>query len=202
MTCQVGGYVIQRHNDVRDTLACMLKEVAKDVQLEPALTPLTGEQFQRRSTTRENEARCDIAARNVWTNGVKTFLDVRIFNPIAPSYRSLAPTQIYKRLENEKKRKYGERIVEVEKGTFTPMVFSSLGGCGIEASRLMKRVGEMMAEKQDANKAATMNLIRTKLSFSVVKSAVLCIRATRSMRRRWRDDEEIDVAVDAQTARI
>ena len=200
MTCRLGGYVIRRHNDVRDTLACMLKEVAKDVQLEPALTPLTGELFQRKSTTRDNEARCDVAARNVWTNGVNTFLDIRIFNPIAPSYRNLAPNSIYKRLESEKKGKYGERVVEVEKGTFTPMVFSSLGGCGVEASRLIKRVAELMAEKQDVNKSATMNLIRTKISFSVLRSAVLCVRATRSMRRR--DEEEIDVAVDAQTARV
>ena len=52
----------------------------------------------------------------------KTFIDVRIFNPIAPTYRSLAPNQVYKRLETEKRNKYGERIVEVGKGTFTPMV--------------------------------------------------------------------------------
>ena len=44
------------------TLAGILKEVAKDVNLEPALTPLSGEQFKKRTTTRDNEARCDVDA--------------------------------------------------------------------------------------------------------------------------------------------
>ena len=188
LTCRLGGYIIRRHNDVRDTLAGILKEVAKDVNLEPALTPLSGEQFKKRATTREDEARCDVAARDIWTRGVKTFLDVRVFNPIAPSYRSLAPAQIYKRLENEKKGKYGERVVEVEKGTFTPMVFSALGGCGTEASRFIKRIAEMLAEKQDTHKAATTNLVRTKLAFSVLRSAVLCIRGTRSVKKSFEAD--------------
>jgi hypothetical protein len=201
MTCRVGGYVIRRHNDIRDTLASILKEVAYDVHVEPALTPLTGEVLQKRSTTRENEARCDVAARDVWTRGVNTFLDVRVFNPLAPSYRSLAPAQIYKKLENEKKGKYAERVVQVEKGTFTPIVFSSLGGCGVEASRLIKRMAEMLADKQSVDKAGATNLIKTKLAFSVLKSAVLCIRGTRSSKCR-RAEVEIDAAMEINAASL
>ena len=65
MTCHHGGNFIRRHNYIRDTLASILKEVAYDVHVEPALTPLTGEVFQKRSTTRENDAQCNVAARNV-----------------------------------------------------------------------------------------------------------------------------------------
>ena len=51
MSCSLGGYIIRRHNDIQDLLAGMLNKVAKDVSIEPALTPLTGENFQRKSTT-------------------------------------------------------------------------------------------------------------------------------------------------------
>ena len=91
LSCKVGGFVIRRHNDIRDTFATLLQSVAKEVEIEPQLTPLTGEIFQRRTTTMENDARSDIAARDFWAQGVKTFFDVRVFNPIAPSYRSLQP---------------------------------------------------------------------------------------------------------------
>ena len=157
--------------------------------------------LQKKSTARENEAQCDVAARDVWTRGVNTVLDVRVFNPLAPSYRSLAPTQIYKKLENEKKGKYAERVVQVEKGTFTPMVFSSLGGCGVEASRLIKRMAEMLADKQSVDKAGATNLIKTKLAFSVLKSAVLCIRGTRSSKCR-RAEVEIDAAMEINAASL
>jgi hypothetical protein len=32
--------------------------------------------------------------------------------------------------ERGKKRQYNQRIVEVEHGSFTPVVFSAYGGCG------------------------------------------------------------------------
>ena len=52
LTCRLGGYIICRHNDVRDTLAGILKEVAKDVNLEPALTPLSEEIYGHAVSTR------------------------------------------------------------------------------------------------------------------------------------------------------
>ena len=38
------------------------------------------------------------------------------------------PKQIYKKHENEKKRQYAERVMEIEQGTFTPLVFTTIGG--------------------------------------------------------------------------
>ena len=42
LTCKRGGYVIIRHNAVRDTLAEVLREVCCDVKGEPQLIPVTG----------------------------------------------------------------------------------------------------------------------------------------------------------------
>ena len=57
----------------------MLSEVCKDIEIEPKLTPLTGEELGSRTTNTRNEARLDIRARGVWERGQQAFLDLRIF---------------------------------------------------------------------------------------------------------------------------
>ena len=43
MVCRRGGFIIQRHNELRDLEAEMLKLVCKDVQIEPVLQKINGE---------------------------------------------------------------------------------------------------------------------------------------------------------------
>ena len=86
LNCQRGGFVVIRHNEVRDLTAELLAEVCNDVATEPSLTPISGEEFESNTTSREDEARCDVAARGLWKSGSKAFLDVRVFNPMARSY--------------------------------------------------------------------------------------------------------------------
>ena len=45
MSCKKGGLVSIRHNDLRDLTANMLSKVFNDVEIEPKLTPLTGEEL-------------------------------------------------------------------------------------------------------------------------------------------------------------
>ena len=50
--------------------------------------------------------------------------------------------------KNLKKNKYGERVLESEKGSFTPLVFNTSGGMGPECARLNKRLAELIAIKK------------------------------------------------------
>ena len=52
MICQRGGLVIQRHNEIRDLQAELLDMVCYDVQVEPALQPITGEELARGTITK------------------------------------------------------------------------------------------------------------------------------------------------------
>ena len=70
----------------------------------------------------------DIHARGFWERQRSAFFDVRVCHPNADSYRDLTPKQIYKKHENEKKRQYAERVMEIEQGTFTPLVFTTTCG--------------------------------------------------------------------------
>ena len=47
MICKRGGFVIQRHNELRDLGAELLSTVCKDVQVEPVLQQVTGETLNR-----------------------------------------------------------------------------------------------------------------------------------------------------------
>ena len=80
----------------------------------------------------------------------------------------------------EKKRQYNERVLEVENGTFTPLVFSTNGAMGREGITFYKRLGEMYTEKKKLPVSATTTAIRTKVSFSLLRSTIRCVRGSRS----------------------
>ena len=109
MICQRGGLVIQRHNEIRDLQAELLDMVCYDVQVEPALQPITGEELAR-GTNQAPDARLDVHCRGLWERQRAAFFDIRVCHPNADSYRDLSPKQIYRIHENEKKRKYNSRV--------------------------------------------------------------------------------------------
>ena len=49
MVCRHGGLIIQRHNEIRDLEAEMLRTVCTDVEIEPVLQGITGEELNRRA---------------------------------------------------------------------------------------------------------------------------------------------------------
>ena len=55
----------------------------------------------------------------------------------------------YKKHEDEKKRTYGQRILEIEHGVFTPLVLSTSGGMGREAQTFYKRLADLLSLKRD-----------------------------------------------------
>ena len=128
--CPCGGYPSIRHNELRDITAELLTEVCHSVGIEPTLQPLTGEQFSYRSANVEDGARLDVVAEGFWDHRQKAYFNVKVFNPLAPTYSSTSLPQCYRRAELEKRRMYEDRIREVEYGSFTPLIFSCSGGMG------------------------------------------------------------------------
>ena len=59
MICQLGGLVIQCHNEIRDLQAELLDIVCHDVQIEPVLQPITGEELAN-GTNQAPDARLDV----------------------------------------------------------------------------------------------------------------------------------------------
>ena len=69
--------------------------------------------------------------------------------PNADSYRDLTPKQVYRKHEKEKKRKYAERVMEIEQGTFTPLVFTTTGGMADECVKHHSRLAELIEIRRE-----------------------------------------------------
>ena len=67
LSCKKGGFVSQRHNELRDMTADLLAEVCHDVSIEPQLNELSGETLVHRTANRSAEARLGVSARGIWT---------------------------------------------------------------------------------------------------------------------------------------
>ena len=80
MICQRVGLVIQRHNEIRDLQAELLDMVCYDVQVEPALQPITGEGLAR-GTNQAPDARLDFHCRGFWERQGAAFFDIRVCHP-------------------------------------------------------------------------------------------------------------------------
>ena len=192
LSCGKGGYRDMRHNQIRDLEAKLLEEVCKDVQTEPKLLPLTGEVFQFRTANTRPEARLDISARGVWNTTDKTFFDVRIFHDGNKS-NSGDLDKMFQRHEAEKKRLYNARIIEVEKSTFTPLVFSTSGGMGKEAETFHKRIATLISNKRGTPYSETISHVRRKLRFSILRTTLAAIRGFRGRVTSWADDINSDI---------
>ena len=173
-----------RHNEIRDLEAELLGEICKDVVIEPELLPIgnvnlpPGANFQ-------DKARLDVAAVGIFGSYERTFLDVRVSNFNSPSFRDKSAEKLYVINENEKKKKYNQRVIQVDKGTFTPLIFNTNGGMGPEATRYHKRVAEKISSKRNENYSDVMRHIRTRLRFALLRGTIIAIRGDRGRKKRY-----------------
>ncbi len=89
-----------------------------------------------------------VCAQGFGGNRQSAFCDVRVFNPLAPSNCQSSLTAIYRHHETLKRRCYEQRIREMEHGSFTPLVFSAIGGMASAATIVYKRLASLLAEKR------------------------------------------------------
>ena len=171
-----------RHNNIRDLEASLLKDICKDIKIEPELMPLGNSETQSSNTA--EKARLDVSAVGIWSSMERTFLDIRVMHPNSPSYMDTTPDQLYSQHEREKKRMYNDRILQVEKGSFSPLIFTTTGGMGPECTKYHKRVAELLSNKRGESYADVMNFIRTRIRFALLRSTLIAVRGERGKRRR------------------
>ena len=77
---------------------------------------------------------------------------------------------------------------------FTPLVFTTTGGMGREASTFYKRLVSMLSHKREKPYSMLMGWLRCRLSFTVIRSAIMCVRGTRSSFGRPVNEEDLTLA--------
>ena len=142
-----GRFITQRHNELRDLEAEFSSMVCSDVAIEPVLQDKSGKHLKRRSN-KAQEARLDIHARGFSERHWSAFFDVRICHPYAVSYRDPESQKIYRIHENEKKRLYCKRVLDIEHRIFTPLVFTTTGGMGKESFMYPSRLAQLIAKEK------------------------------------------------------
>ena len=109
------------------------------------------------------------------------FVDVGVFNPIAPSRivtdRSLQ--SMYCKHEQEKRRQYDQRVREVEHVSFTR-----------PATLFYKRLASKMAEKRDISYA-----VRCRFRFALLRASIMSVRGVRSPRYHPTTEYPVDLQV-------
>ena len=128
------------------------------------------------------------------TSFERAFFDVRVFNPFAQSNSHSSIQSTYRHHENRKKRHYEKRIREVEHSSFTLLVFSTTGSLGPAAGSFYKRWASMLADKWKQPYSTTMGWLRCRLSFSLLRSSIRCLRGARSSAHKF--ESHLAAAVD------
>ncbi|CAH3169559.1 unnamed protein product, partial [Porites lobata] len=150
--------------DIPSTCACG-EAFTVDHSMICKLGDIFGEHLNR-GYNKAQDARLDIHARGFWERHRSAFFDVRVCHPNAVSYRDLEPQQIY--------------LLDIEHGTFTPLVFTTTGGMGKECLKYHSRLAQLIAIKKGEQYAKTISWIRTRTSFALLRSALVCLRGSRT----------------------
>ena len=139
------------------------------------MQPLSGETFSERNLNKSDQARVHVSAHHFWLTTQVAFFDVRDFNPTAKWFVNEEPRKSNKVNEKEKKKQYNYCILQVEHGTFTPLVISTTGGMICESRKFYDRLLEMKSEKRKENYAFIVSWIRRKVSFVLANSLCTCL---------------------------
>ena len=129
------------------------------------------------------------------------FFDIRMFNPFAKTHLNTKLETVFKQNEREKKSQYNQRVIRVEHGSFSPIVLSAYGGFGKETDRFITKLTNKLSEKKEIANSVMANYIRTKLSFELVRSQVLCVRGSRKLWSSKIDVHEAEVVDSAGVIR-
>ena len=148
----------QRHDSVRNLLTSLIGKVCTNVAVEPQLQPLDNER----------------------SRGVTAFFDVRVTHVNSKCNQGKETSTIFKEQEEEKKRKYQQRVLDVEMGSFTPLVFRTNGWMRADCNCFLKRLAEKLSEKNEEPYHITITWIRTLLSFEILRSVHTCVRGSRT----------------------
>ena len=179
LNCSKGGFVNARHDNIRDMEFKLLQAVCKDVETEPHLQKVENKSQYQKSAITDDDARLDIRARGFWRAGQNAFFDVRVTNADNRSQQDMKLETVLKRHEQEKKRAYNRRVMEVEHGSFTPLVFTTSGVMSHECSIYHKTLAEKLSKKKEERYDVIVRYLRVKLSFLSLKATLLCLRGSR-----------------------
>ena len=176
LSCRKGGLITLRHNEIRDSFGDLSALAWGQVIREPVV---------KESSDTSPALVADLAVRGVWVPQSEALFDVRVVDTDARSYENQTPIDILSQAEKEKNKKYLAACEERR----APLCVSVDGLLGREASRFLKRLGELLSLKWERSYSGIINWLRTRLSFAILRATIVCLRGSRT---KWRSVNVVD----------
>lgn len=108
----------------------------------------------------------------------------KVIYPFVSSYLSKTTAALYRTTSLKKQREYEKCIIQVENASFTHLVMSSTGGMCDEMSITIKHLARLQSEKRNETYSKTVGVLRCRFAFAIARSALVCLRESRSIRYR------------------
>ena len=174
LTCQRGGYIAMRHDEVRDLFTALLLETCHNVATTQWNAP------QRRKSHRRRPPRHQ-GRRLLCNSGFKaTFFDVRVFIPYDASYQLSPPQRIFDAHESAKAQAVPGMDQKSWVRKLCGLDFSSTGATGWTSEAFLRRVASFLLDKTNTSYSETMGWLRCRVSFAILRATVLCFRGARA----------------------
>jgi len=188
LDCHFGGLVSRRHNEVRDAFGDFASLIWSSVMKEPIV---------RDSSEGADALVADLFVCGAWEPQIEALFDIRVVDTDARSYHAHNPHDVLSTAEGEKKRKYLQACQD-RHATFTPLCVSVDGMLGSEAEFFVKRMSDFLAAKWERPYSVVTGWVRARLSFAILRAALLCVRGSRT---KWRslgivDGASLPVVID------
>ena len=74
---------------------------------------------------------------------------------------------------------YGNRVTQLEKASFTPLVYSTHGGTAPQAETFNRRLAKLIAEKRNEEYRDVITHLRTCVRFTLLRSVLVALRLVR-----------------------
>ena len=145
------------------------------------LSGLAWSNVQKEPIIREHTNEQPALRAYLLVRGVRSYqdtFDILVTDTEAKSYNNKSSKAVLMQCEEEKTKKYSQACAE-KHISFTPFVFSVDGLIGTECPVFLKRLADRLAIKWYQPYSQTINWIRTRVSFVILRATNLCIRGTR-----------------------
>ncbi len=90
---------------------------------------------------------------------------------------------------------YEDRMIQVEHGCFSPLVFTTAGGLSPITNVVYKRLASLISRKQNTSYNKTIFWIRCKLGFALIRSAIQCLRGSRNSLSYYHDSVDFNITL-------
>ena len=179
LDCKKCGFIHSRHDQLRNLEAKMLSDACQDIEIEPQLQPLTGENMSLQSANIEDSARLDMKARGFYRQGQCAFFDIRVAHLTPCPIESSQLTKFFAVQSPKRKEVTIKGSLKSNMGHSRHQFLTQIVQWAQNVLRFIKFWQNKFAQKSNKKYCEVMSSIRTKISFNLIRSTILCLRGSR-----------------------